>query len=307
MPARCADAWSGAEFWHHGTMSSARTVTDATDLVPWSPDGSMVDLGDGRDLFVRDSGGPPDAPTLVLLHGWMATADLNYGFAYAALADGFRVVAFDQRGHGRGLRNGARFGFARCADDVVDVLDALRIDRAVAVGYSMGGPIALQFARRHPTRVAGLVLCATAGRFSRSPITRAALGPVGALVGATSLMPDSRLRTAARRRFISRRATGRYSAWITEQLAPSDPSTIAQAGVALGRFDASGWCGGITAPSASVVTVDDALVQPANQRSLARSVPDTTVFEVSGGHTTCFDHPEVFTPVLVDACRSVAS
>lgn len=306
MPARCADAWSGAEFWHHGTMSSARTVTDATDLVPWSPDGSMVDLGDGRDLFVRDSGGPPDAPTLVLLHGWMATADLNYGFAYAALADGFRVVAFDQRGHGRGLRNGARFGFARCADDVVDVLDALRIDRAVAVGYSMGGPIALQFARRHPTRVAGLVLCATAGRFSRSPITRAALGPVGALVGATSLMPESRLRTAARRRFISRRATGRYSAWITEQLAPSDPSTIAQAGVALGRFDASGWCGSIDAETAAIITVDDTLVAPANQRALARSIPGTSVFEVTGGHTTCFDHPSVFNPVLVDACRSVA-
>jgi hypothetical protein len=62
-------------------MSSAPTATDPTDLVPWMPDGTIVDLGDGRELFVRDSGGPLNASTLVLLHGWMATADLNYCFA----------------------------------------------------------------------------------------------------------------------------------------------------------------------------------------------------------------------------------
>ncbi|HET8929584.1 MAG TPA: alpha/beta hydrolase [Acidimicrobiales bacterium] len=285
--------------------STSPAAAAAADQVPWMPDGAVLDLAGDRRLFVRDSGGPPGAPTLVLLHGWMATADLNYGFSYASLSENFRVIAFDQRGHGRGLRNGARFGFARCADDVVDVLDALGIDRAIAVGYSMGGPVALQFANRHPERAEGLVLCATAGRFSRSPLTRAALAPVGALVGATSLVPDSRLRTAARRRFISRRASGRYAAWISEQLAPSDPTTIAQAGVALGRFDASGWCTTIEVPCASIVTTDDALVHPANQRALARSVPNTTTFEVTGGHTTCFDQPTVFTPVLVDACRSV--
>lgn len=299
-------------------MSSATTAPDpsgsggsspsaaSTAALPWMPDGSVVDLAGDRQLFVRDSGGPAGAPTLVLLHGWMATADLNFGFAYAMLAERFRIIAFDQRGHGRGLRNGARFGFARCADDVVDVLDALSIDRAIAVGYSMGGPVALRFAHRHPARTAGLVLCATAGRFSRSPLTRAALAPIGALIGATAFMPDASLRTAARRRFISRRATGEYAAWITEQLAPSDPTTIAQAGIALGRFDASSWCGSIDGPCVSVVTTDDSLVDPANQRALMRSIPGSTAFEVTGGHTTCFDHPAIFNPVLLDACRSVA-
>lgn len=265
-----------------------------------------MDLAGERQLFVRDSGGPAGAPTLVLLHGWMATADLNFGFAYGALAERFRVIAFDQRGHGRGLRNSARFGFARCADDVIDVLDALSIDRAIMLGYSMGGPVALEVAHRHPGRTGGLVLCATAGRFSRSPLMRAALAPIGALLGATAFVPDASLRTAARRRFISRRATGKYAEWITEQLAPSDPTTIAQAGVALGRFDASGWCGTLNTPCASIVTTDDILVNPANQRTLMRSIPGSTAFEVTGGHTTCFDHPAIFNPVLLDACRSVA-
>ncbi len=286
-------------------MSSAPTVSDLTELVPWAPEGRMVDLGGGRELFVRDSGGAPGAPVVVLLHGWMATADLNFGFSYAALSQQFRVVAFDQRGHGRGLRNGARFSFARCAADVVEVLDALGIDRAIAVGYSMGGPVALHLARRHRDRTRGLVLCATAGRFNRSPSVRAALGPIGVLVGATSFIPDSPLRSAARRRFISRRATGVHSEWIADQLTPSDPATIAQAGVALGRFDASTWVDQIAVPTASVVTTDDTLVRPGNQRRLAGSIAGSVEFTVSGGHTTCFDHPDRFTPVLVEACAAV--
>ena len=286
-------------------------ATIAEQSIPWLPDGSVVELPGGKDLFVRDSGAEADAtkgdkPTVVLLHGWMATADLNYGFEYAALAEHFRVVAFDQRGHGRGLATGGRFRFARCADDVADVLDALGIDQAIAVGYSMGGPVALRFAHRHAERAAGLVLCATAARFSRSPLTRAALAPVGAVVDAARVLPGSRLRASARRRIISRRATGRYTEWISDQLTPSDPAALAQAGVALGRLDADRWCASINVPTASVITTDDQLVRPATQRALARSLADNRVFEVTGGHTTCFDHPDIFTPVLIDACMAVA-
>lgn len=273
---------------------------------PWAPPGTTLHLDRAGDLLVRDSGGPADRPTLVLLHGWMATADLNFGFEYAALAEDFRVIAFDQRGHGGGLPAHGRFSFSRAADDIAAVLDALDVERAIAVGYSMGGPVALSFARRHPDRAAGMVLCATAGRFSRYRFTPTVLAPVGALIATTGLIPESRLRIAARRRFISRRATGRYSTWIADQLERSDPTAIAQAGVALARFDARPWLGSIDAPSVSVVTVDDQLVSPDGQRALSHALATAGVVEVTGGHTTCFDHPEVFAPALVRACRTVA-
>ncbi len=272
--------------------------------LPWMPPARHVRLAGRQELLVRDSGG--DAPTLVLLHGWMATADLNFGFQYRALARDFRVVAFDQRGHGRGLPTGWRFDFRTCADDVAAVLDALGIDRAIAVGYSMGGPVALRFAERHAERTAGLVLCATSGAFNHSPVRRVVYGGFTPLVGLAGLVPDNGLRRSARARFISRRADGPRADWIAEQLAPSDVAAIGKAGIALARFNAYPWLGAISTPTVSVCTVDDTLVAPGSQRALARSLGAVTTLETTGGHTTCFDHPDRFTPVLADACTAVA-
>jgi 3-oxoadipate enol-lactonase len=72
------------------------------------------------------------------------------------------VLAFDQRGHARGLSCAGSFRLEDCADDVAAVAAVLCIDRVVAVGYSMGGLIAQLVWRRHPKLITGLVLCATA-------------------------------------------------------------------------------------------------------------------------------------------------
>ena len=105
------------------------------------------------------------APTVVLLHGLLATADLNWSGSYAALTQHFRVVALDHRGHGRGIRSRGTFRLEDCADDVAAVADVLDLPTFVPVGYSMGGPIAQLMWRRHPDRVEGLVLCATSHNF----------------------------------------------------------------------------------------------------------------------------------------------
>src|SRR3954453_9074565 len=70
----------------------------------------------GAGSSSRDSGG--DGPALLLLHGWMVSADLNWIRAYDALAGaGYRVLALDHRGHGRGLRTPEPFRLADCAGD----------------------------------------------------------------------------------------------------------------------------------------------------------------------------------------------
>ncbi len=104
----------------------------------------------------------------VLLHGWTATADLNWFTCYTALAEQYRVVALDHRGHGRGIRSRKFFRLDDCADDAVAVCDVLGIERFIPVGYSMGGPIAQLIWQRHRQRMAGLVLCATSAYFATS-------------------------------------------------------------------------------------------------------------------------------------------
>ena len=108
----------------------------------------------------------------MLLHGLGMTADLNWGPAYAELGDPFRVVAPDLPGHGRGVRPWPDFSLEQCADHIVALADSLAIDRFIACGYSMGSLIAQLLWRRHPNRIAGLVLGATSRNFLGSPVER---------------------------------------------------------------------------------------------------------------------------------------
>src|SRR5688572_33349502 len=115
-----------------GVMSSSGSVA------PWLPPGQPLHLGRRGRTFVRQLPPPrPGAPTVVLLHGWMATADLNWFTSYRALSEHVGVVAIDQRGHGRGIRSMRPFRLEDCADDVAEVADALGLETFIPVGYSM--------------------------------------------------------------------------------------------------------------------------------------------------------------------------
>src|SRR5437764_9940193 len=125
------------------------------------PPGRAVQLPGRGTTWVREAAGPPGAATVVLLHGWTATADLNWAPTYGPLSRYFRVLAMDHRGHGRGIRARRPFRLEDCADDVAAMADATDTDRFIVVGYSMGGPIAQLTWKRHRERVSGMVLCAT--------------------------------------------------------------------------------------------------------------------------------------------------
>ena len=125
----------------------------------------------------------------MLLHGWIASADLNWSGAYGALIDaGYRVLAIDHRGHGRGLRPLTPFRLTDCAADAAAALRVLDLAPALVVGYSMGGAIAQLLARDHPDVVAGMVLSGTAQHW-QDPQTRRYWRAMGLLGLSLSLAP----------------------------------------------------------------------------------------------------------------------
>ena len=80
------------------------------------PPGLTLQIPGRGELFLRDTGG--EGPVVMLLHGWMVSADMNWGGAYVDLAEaGYRVLAIDHRGHGRGLRPLGPFRLSDCAAD----------------------------------------------------------------------------------------------------------------------------------------------------------------------------------------------
>lgn len=107
-----------------------------------------------------DEAGDPAAPPVVLLHGMGADASTWQAVA-AGLADGYRVLAYDQRGHG-GSSNTGSYSFELMRDDLCGFADKLGVESFVLIGHSLGGTVACLFAEKYPERLAGLVLEDTA-------------------------------------------------------------------------------------------------------------------------------------------------
>ena len=100
--------------------------------------------------------GTPDAPPLVLLHAYTQHAR-TWDTVARRVADRFRVLALDQRGHGESEHT-ADYGEQRLVEDLAAFVDTLRLERFRVVGFSIGGAAAGGFAARHPERVERLVL-----------------------------------------------------------------------------------------------------------------------------------------------------
>jgi 3-oxoadipate enol-lactonase len=273
---------------------------------PLLPAGRDIVLpGRGR-TFVRHLPGPDEsAPALILLHGWSATADLNWFPCYGALAEHFQVVAVDHRGHGRGLRSDEPFRLTDCADDVAVLVDVLGLGPVVAVGYSMGGPIAQLLWQRHRHAVAGLVLCATSCTFggtARESILFRVADGTAALTERLPLAPVTRAAVGALGRWRSLR--GRPW-WGFDEVARHDWSQIVEAGRELGRFDSRPWIEAVDVPTAVIVTDQDDVVPAYRQHDLCARLPDSTIHHVAAGHGACTTDPDVFVPALLAACQIV--
>jgi pimeloyl-ACP methyl ester carboxylesterase len=261
-----------------------------------------IELPDRGRTSIRVAG-PPNAPTVVLLHGLAATGRLNWFTALPALSERFRVIIVDHRGHGRGIRT-HHFRLVDCADDAVAVADHLGIESFIAVGYSMGGPIAKLCWSRHRDRVRGLVLCATAKHFLRPEAQGAVSAVFPGMVVAARLMP---------RFFLDRIIDGMTRGLpagdrrdrIRREMEPSDPATVLQAARAVIRFSSRDWVAGIDVPTAIVITTQDQLVPPRRQYRMAASIPGARIFEVTGDHLACVRAAGQFVPALVEACEYV--
>lgn len=285
---------------------SIKTYSQAFSELPWLPDSRIVSVPYRGEFFVRYlQHENTQAPVVVLLHGWTGNADINFFPVYAELAQHYSIVAVDHRGHGRGLRTNDRFTLEDCADDVVAIMDQLGVSSVTAVGYSMGGPIAMLMSKRHPARVHSLVLCATALEWSatRNERVRWKIGRV--------VSPLFRIFSTPRLidRYIKGKIPCSSSAaslrpWLVSEIRRNDSWTMNQAGRTLSKYDARPWAGTLGVPTVSIVTSRDALVAPHKQQALAQAT-QATVIEIDGDHLVNWQKPEVFTAAVVDAIRRV--
>jgi 3-oxoadipate enol-lactonase len=268
------------------------------------PEARMVSVPGRGEVFCRVHDQPGSPMTLLLLHGWTASADVQWFSAYRALAERYSFVAIDHQGHGRGIRSLTPFSLAQCADDAAAAVRALGISSVVPVGYSMGGPISLQFATRHADLTAGIVVCATALDWNSTRRDRLdwMFLPVGETMFRSRLASASTALWARRIRDLDGQVD---SDWLLAELRRNDPRALVEAGRELHRFDGLPLARSINQPAAMVITTKDRLVPPAKQQALAEALR-ASVVKVPIDHPGTITNGSEFSAALRQAVDTVA-
>ena len=280
----------------YGYLRPLEVAQAEPPLPPPLPPGRLVDVPKRGEMLVRElpastgSGGP----TILLLHGWTLSSDLNWFALYAALARHGTVLAMDVRGHGRGLRSEQRFTLEAAADDAVALLEHLDAKPAIVVGYSMGGSIGMLMWRRHPHSVAGLVLQSTALQWRDALHERVIWNSMAAVeyvlrFGVPHGLTERYLRSAAEQNPDLRPVLP----WLKAEALRGNPSDIAAAGRGLSAFDARPYAGRVDVPTAVIVSKRDRLIRASRQRELADAIPGAKTIEIDVAHNGWLVEPDL--------------
>jgi 3-oxoadipate enol-lactonase len=240
--------------------------------------------------------GPPDAPVLVLAGSLGSTLEM-WRPQLPALAERFRVVRIDHRGHGGSPVPDGPYVMADLAGDVLALLDALGLERVAWCGLSLGGMVGMHLASESPERLSSLTLCCTTAHF-----------------------PDP---TPWRDRIVAVRAGGTApiaaavaERWFTPDWASAHPEVMAEAvDMIAGTPDAGylGCCQAIEVwdhrdrlPAIGLPTLviagsgDLATPVEPHARTIADGIPGARLVVLDGAHLTTVERAAEATPLIAE-------
>jgi 3-oxoadipate enol-lactonase len=238
--------------------------------------------------------GVADAPVVVLSNSLGATRGM-WDPQVPALAERYRVVTYDTRGHGDSPAPAGPYSLDDLVDDLITVLDEVGAERAHVAGLSLGGMTAMRLAAREPARVDRLALLCTSAKPDPQPfLDRAAAVRAG---GTAPLAP-----TVASR-------------WVTPAFAAGHPDLMARLEAMIAGSDDEGYAaccevvaavdlredlGRITAPTLVISGWEDPALPPDHQKLIADGIADAELLTVSpGAHLANLEQPLQVTGALL--------
>ncbi|HEX9498412.1 MAG TPA: alpha/beta hydrolase [Mycobacterium sp.] len=279
----------------------------------------------GRAVSVRSNDGirlhaevfgPEDGYPIVLAHG-ITCAIRVWAYQIADLANDYRVIAYDHRGHGRSAAPPRRRAYSldHLAGDLDSVLEATLApgERAVIAGHSMGGIAITSWADRYPDRVAQradavALINTTTGDLLRNvqllpvppPLADVRVRAAGTLLKTFGAAPLLRAVDRPSRRFVSTIAVGRdadpaIAEFIYELFTSTPPA--GRGGWARTLVDSLGpehiRLNNLTVPTLVIGSAKDRLLPMVSSRHIARMAPNLASFvELSGGHCAIVERPD---------------
>jgi pimeloyl-ACP methyl ester carboxylesterase len=251
-------------------------------------------------------GAAGSGPPVVLVHG-LACGKRMWFHQFLALRSRFRVIAYDQRGHGLtdAPAVATEYSAGHLARDLEGVLDALKIERAAIVGFSLGGGPALALAATKPERVSRLVL-ADVGAGADDPVktewtARRWLKLIGQ--GAVDELVCDMLRSELFKVYARRNARRRDHMAALIRATPIDGLRFMLSEVLAKRkslFRLTGVLKSVRVPTLVVVGEQDYACSKA-ARLLAQTIPNAALKIIEGsGHMSPLEQPAAFNAALMD-------
>ncbi len=255
---------------------------------------------DGGSVFAIEAG---TGPTVILGHGLVGDHTHWAPVAHRLLAEGFRVIIFDQRGHGKSSAGSEGLSLQGLANDVATVINELGgAEKVIIVGHSLGGVGVQSIARHHPdvlAKVDGAVLVATLGHTIAASVAKLLSNPLVLLAYHRLVKNPNRARLAARGGFGTE-----FSVPMLDQLAltweQTPDSTLVGFGAALGAFNLLPDLERFDVPTVVVCGTVDTVTPMKLSEEIHAALPNSRLVRVANaGHMIVWEAPAAIAKEII--------
>ena len=238
-------------------------------------------------------------PGLLLAHGAGSSLAGTYGPVLEALAARHTVVGIDYPGSGDTPRSTTPLSVDDLADQLIAAADAEGLDRFAVSGFSLGGPVAIRAAARHPERVTALVLTAAfPHRDNRLALASSVWSKIAAS-GDRELLAEFQLMLVVGTQALESMPAEQLQQILGFAAAGAADGSPEQADL-VGQVDVRDDLAGITVPTLVISTTDDRLTSTALHRHLAETIPGAQLAEIATGHLPMLERTEEWLQLITD-------
>jgi len=285
-----------------GLAVQRRRSSPSQPVLPLEHDPLAPLAGRDRDLVMDDGGtisltdmGPASGSPVVLIHGWVNDRRVWSDVAPRLVDAGHRVIAYDQRGHGRSVIGSEPCTIDRLGNDLAEVLEQLDLRDAVVAGHSMGGMATQAMLIDHPSqdRVHAIVLVSTgAAGVGLPPQARAMADLVLGWKRGDSFIARDALGTAIVRGAFGRSPHHEQVLACRDMLLNTPIPSRREFVAAMNVMDLRSGLSSIKVPTAIIVGTLDTLTPPARARVINAAIPGSTLEVLPGrGHMLPWEAP----------------
>jgi 3-oxoadipate enol-lactonase len=252
-----------------------------------------IDLKGARFCYQWD--GAESAPVLVLSNS-LASAITMWEPQVAPFSKHYRLLRYDQRGHGQTAVTPGPYTSEQLAKDVVALLDALKVQRAHFLGLSMGGAAGQWLAAHAPERIDKLVLCNTAAQFGTKEVWATRIDAVRN--GGMAAVADATIERWFTQGF--REKSPQVPAGIKKTVLATQPAGFIACSEAIRDHDSQEYIRGIRKPTLVIAGTHDPGTPPAANKFIVERIPGAQYVELNCAHLSNLERADEFTKAALD-------